>query len=55
MTPKKRKPANNGPDKVEGAKLPLPKPAPREPGLITSFINLVDIAESIKQQSKPKP
>jgi hypothetical protein len=55
MTPKaqpgKKKPPKSapGPVRIAKNKVPLPEPAPKNPGLITSFMNMVDIAEAIKQ------
>jgi hypothetical protein len=33
---------------------PPPQPVKKEPGLITSFINMVDIAEALNQPEKKK-
>jgi hypothetical protein len=43
--------------KREAKVVPLPPPVPaakKEPGLITSFINMVDIAEAISQADNKK-
>ena len=52
MAPAKRKPTLPSPPPApKGAKaLPLPVPAEREPGIITSFMNMVDLAEALKAE-----
>ena len=39
---------------VVSLKTPPPSPAPKPPGLITQFINMVDIAEALSEADKKK-
>jgi hypothetical protein len=52
MRSEKRKTSPSKPPKAAPKVLPLPVPAPKEPGLITSFINMVDLAEALKTEQE---
>ncbi len=41
-------------NKAEAKVVPLPSPATKQPGLITSFINMVDIAEVVNSSNEKK-
>jgi hypothetical protein len=56
MSAAKRKPAlpSKPPSSKVDKPLPLPVPAEREPGIITSFMNMVDLAEALEAEDLKK-
>jgi hypothetical protein len=48
------KPSPKKPVQTDDTSLSLPVPPPKEPGLITSFINMVDIAEALEAAEESK-